>query len=642
MKTTRISGVLVAALCLTFCEAEVSEADPVGTAFTYQGRLMDKHKPADGFYDFRFRLYDSNDPCTATPLGSPIDINDLDVIDGHFVVELDFGSGIFDGNAVWLETRVVRSPLGSDPCSLRPLLEVTPTPYAMYANRAGGVQVPLHLSGSSDSAIIRGTNSSTGPGVHGFSNSGHGVFGRHSSGNSGCLGSPSTGVYGQTSTGQGVVGYASASSGLNYGVYGGTNSSTGYAGYFSGNARVTRDLVVDANVGIGTTSPGEKLDVDGNININSVYKIAGDTVLSNPRTNNIFVGVGAGENNMGDYSTFVGCDAGYNNQRDYNTFIGNYAGRSNKTGDRNTFLGGFAGFSNTEGSGNTFLGRGAGGGHTTGDRNTFLGYYAGLSNRTGAGNVFIGYQAGYNETGDNKLYIANGPSDANVLIYGDFSTGNVGIGTMNPSRELEVTSKGIGGGVKVYGDASTGTHDSPAFYLGGKDIDANDRAGALSLALSDGHFSSNAARGDLVLRAQDTSIHFSTQSSGGYPAKMTIKSDGNVGIGVTHPSEDLDVSGTARLRGISGGTGLPVVADANGKLWKAGPLTYYEVTATSATHQTVTTAVHNFCALTKVKFQTGDAGTNKWCWVLPNGDGTWTLKARGGSGAAVTAGCRCF
>ena len=31
----------------------------MGTAFTYQGRLTDGGSPADGEYDFRFRLYDA-------------------------------------------------------------------------------------------------------------------------------------------------------------------------------------------------------------------------------------------------------------------------------------------------------------------------------------------------------------------------------------------------------------------------------------------------------------------------------------------------------------------------------------------------------------------------------------------------------
>ncbi|MHC4574341.1 MAG: hypothetical protein ACYS76_09455, partial [Planctomycetota bacterium] len=79
METRKILTILVLGLALMVFAAKVSEAgSPMGTAFTYQGRLIDKNKPADGLYDFQFKLYDSNDPCTGSPLGSPIDINDLD------------------------------------------------------------------------------------------------------------------------------------------------------------------------------------------------------------------------------------------------------------------------------------------------------------------------------------------------------------------------------------------------------------------------------------------------------------------------------------------------------------------------------------------------------------------------------------
>ncbi|MHC4458350.1 MAG: hypothetical protein ACYS0I_14935 [Planctomycetota bacterium] len=129
MKAKKILTILVLALGMVGTTL-VSNAAPMGTAFTYQGRLLDKNKPAEGSYDFRFNLYDSNDPCTGTQLGQN-DINDVEVIDGHFVVELDFGSDVFDGNAAWLETKVVRSPMGSDPAALRPLMELTPIPYAL-------------------------------------------------------------------------------------------------------------------------------------------------------------------------------------------------------------------------------------------------------------------------------------------------------------------------------------------------------------------------------------------------------------------------------------------------------------------------------------------------------------------------------
>ena len=40
---------LVLALGLMLGEVEVGKAAPMGTAFTYQGRLMETNKPADGF-----------------------------------------------------------------------------------------------------------------------------------------------------------------------------------------------------------------------------------------------------------------------------------------------------------------------------------------------------------------------------------------------------------------------------------------------------------------------------------------------------------------------------------------------------------------------------------------------------------------
>jgi hypothetical protein len=164
---------------------------------------------------------------------------------------------------------------------------------------------------------------------------------------------------------------------------------------------------------------------------------------------NTFLGYYAGHaNTTGMYNAFLGLQAGYSNTTGYfNIFIGSNAGYANTTGYQNTFLGYSAGYSNTTGYQNTFLGYYAGRSNTTGALNTFLGYYAGYSNISGNGNTFIGRSAGRNETGSNKLYIANSETSA-PLIYGDFANeilgvnGKLGIGTQSPAYPMELKTTG--------------------------------------------------------------------------------------------------------------------------------------------------------------------------------------------------------
>jgi hypothetical protein len=387
MKHTKVTKILLALFAVVLCFGPVGLAGPVGTAFTYQGRLIDNNQPADGLYDLKFKLYDSN--AGGAKVGSDINKPEVDAIDGYFTVELDFNDiNAFNGSARWLEIGV-RPGEQNDPnvyTALIPRQKITPTPYAIYALGGGG-------GGADSDWIISGNN------------------------------------------------------------------------MYSG---------VSGNVGIGTTSPAAKLSVNGDINAASVYKIAGNTVLSVPGTENTFVGVGAGPSNTGSY----------------NTFTGNYAGNSNTTGSSNTFTGDSAGFSNTTGGGNSAVGDSALVSNTTGGSNLAVGSYALQSNTTGSsniavggsslasnttgnnniavgtsalsfyttgsrnsalgvvaggdlsvpgtgnGNVFLGYKAGYNEGGSNKLYIAN--SDVNTLIYGDFSNKYVGINTTTPARNLHI------------------------------------------------------------------------------------------------------------------------------------------------------------------------------------------------------------
>jgi hypothetical protein len=111
-------------------------AAPVGTAFTYQGQLMDGGAPADGIYDLRFILY--NAEVGGSQIGPIVYKNSTVVSGGLFSVELDFGASAFAGEARWLEIGV--GPGGSGTYTvLSDRQKVTPTPNALYASNADTV-----------------------------------------------------------------------------------------------------------------------------------------------------------------------------------------------------------------------------------------------------------------------------------------------------------------------------------------------------------------------------------------------------------------------------------------------------------------------------------------------------------------------
>ena len=121
-------AITAVATTILMLQASTPAQTPVGTAFTYQGQLKQGGVPADGEFDFLFRLYDSDSG--HVQLGSPCVVYDQTVTNGLFTVELDFGAGVFTGDAVWLEVAV--RPSGSSVYAfLSPRQAVTATPYAL-------------------------------------------------------------------------------------------------------------------------------------------------------------------------------------------------------------------------------------------------------------------------------------------------------------------------------------------------------------------------------------------------------------------------------------------------------------------------------------------------------------------------------
>ena len=93
------------------------------TAFTYQGRLNDNGQPANGTYDFQFRLYDAEVGGAQVPT-IPVAAG-VTVSNGLFTTTIDFGDGVFDGTTYWLEIAV--QPMnGGGFVTLDPRQPITP------------------------------------------------------------------------------------------------------------------------------------------------------------------------------------------------------------------------------------------------------------------------------------------------------------------------------------------------------------------------------------------------------------------------------------------------------------------------------------------------------------------------------------
>ena len=122
------SACLVAALGLN-----IAPAAPVGTAFTYQGRLNEGANPASGLYDFSFAAFDA--ATLGTQSGSTVNLAAVPVTNGLFNVTLDFGT-VFDGSARWLAISV-KTNGGASYATLSPRQPLTPAPYAVFAPTAG-------------------------------------------------------------------------------------------------------------------------------------------------------------------------------------------------------------------------------------------------------------------------------------------------------------------------------------------------------------------------------------------------------------------------------------------------------------------------------------------------------------------------
>src|ERR1035438_9896936 len=169
-KLQPFSRFCMALAVLAALNSQFSTASAQGTAFTYQGRLYDGANPANGNYDMRFQLWTAltgGSTVTGFVTNAPITISN-----GLFTTTIDFGAGVFTGTAYWLHIGARTNGPSSAYIALSPRQQLTPTPYAIFAESANAAgltgTIPVgDLSGVSGIgltgvALLAGGNNFTG------------------------------------------------------------------------------------------------------------------------------------------------------------------------------------------------------------------------------------------------------------------------------------------------------------------------------------------------------------------------------------------------------------------------------------------------------------------------------------------------
>jgi len=211
------------------------------------------------------------------------------------------------------------------------------------------------------------------------------------------------------------------------------------------------------NVGINTTTPAHRLDVNGDVNTTGVYKKSGTDIISGT-TNRLAMFTGA--NTVGNAPMSVGGDtlniitnAGFSTfryNRDFSISSNTFAGWPVGTRFYSLLNGtSFASVSFGDGTNGTVQNQA----------------FMQLTSWTGGGANFYSSRLINNNTGDLGFYLSSLGSNANPTMSATphlmiLNGGNVGINTSSPSRPLHVNANSS----MIIPSGATGTRPAPGAY----------------------------------------------------------------------------------------------------------------------------------------------------------------------------------
>jgi hypothetical protein len=440
--------------------SHLSQAAGQGTAFTYQGQLQDSGAPANGTYDLTFSLFTV--PTGGTLAAGYLTNAATGVSNGLFTVVLDFGPGVFNGTAYWLQIGVRTNGVGAF-ASLSPRQELTPTPYAIFAESANAAGLSGAIPTASLSGTYGGSVSFTNP-ADSFAGNGSGL----TNVNAATLGGLTAGSFWQ------LGGNAGVATGKNF--IGTTDNQ--YFDVRVNNVRAMRYRLLTDAAGVFSNAP----NVIGGSSVNlTAPGIVGATIAGgggNDTNGNSYVNavnadfgtVGGGSaNTAGGTNSTVG--GGYLNlATGAGAFIG--GGLFNTTlGPEATVVGGY--LNEALGAGSFVGGGGYDGKHTQGNSANSPGSAIG----GGVGNLAFGYEATVAGGYENMAYVdytvvAGGYQNSAFSPYGAVLGGY-----QNTANGSNAT---IGGGYQ-------NTASGPGSFIGGGGTDGagtllgNSASGAASV-----------------------------------------------------------------------------------------------------------------------------------------------------------------
>ncbi len=241
----------------------------------------------------------------------------------------------------------------------------------------------------------------------------------------------------------------------NGGYAGGTNNfiSAGdfkfYTSMFNNTVNSNNYVFTGIGLGIGTTSPTEKLEVSGKTKTTNFqltngatngYVLKSDALGNGTWTNSSGIGtlryVGSSYLGQTSGAGSTGTSEGTSSNRNL-IAMGNNALDANTTGENNIGLGYQALYNNTTGSWNTAIGKEALKINTTGNLNTAIGNFALTKNTTGSNNVAIGQNSlDDNTIGEFNIAVGNGSLNSNTeglhnVAIGYETLGKVTTGNFN-------------------------------------------------------------------------------------------------------------------------------------------------------------------------------------------------------------------